>query len=458
MTETQRYWLLFVLASLTYLITLFSVQYTGEEAVYTLGAYEMWAQGHFLYASLYGSAYGRPPLINWLILFFSLGLGWDHVLIAARLVSALATIGSGLLVGFAAQRIWKNPERGALAALVFITFGDILLYYGWLAYSDALFAFFALASMLCAWLWVREGRVSWLIFAALAVMAGFLTKALTAFVFYGVALAISLWMERGWVRLRSPLFWVVQILTLCVPLVWYRIGHAGTVAGTGMAHDIAEKLQGVGAVAYLGQLTEFPAKMLVNLLPWSAILLWLRWREGRQDIWWRNPNVRLAAAIGFLNFLPYWLAPQSSLRYVLPIYGLIALAVAARLDWSASTRTLVIRGAYFAIALKLVAALWLFPAYTHRFRPDLAAIAHDMEQRTKGYPLYSSDRAWIGISVTTIIDIDRSPGPIILLPRDMFSNGFLISENEDRTMGKLVHDYHGVVLLCRGAACTRGSQ
>lgn len=57
------------LAIVSFFLSL-SFPYIGEEATYTISSYEMWYQHHYFYATTYGLPYWRPPLFNWLIIFF----------------------------------------------------------------------------------------------------------------------------------------------------------------------------------------------------------------------------------------------------------------------------------------------------------------------------------------------------------------------------------------------------
>jgi len=449
--EAKHYWRLFWLAGLTYAITLFSVQYTGEEAVYTLQSYEMWYRGEYLVPTQLGEPYQRPALYNWLIMAFSWLLGWDKVLMAARLVSALSSLASGLLLAWFVRRVWNDRLRAAFSAMVFISLWDVLGYYGWLAYSDAPFGFFCLTGMLFAWLAVRERSLVWLTVALLGACCGFMTKALTAYIFYGVAMLISLWRMKAWRFTLSPVGWLLHLAALTPPL-WWRLR---TPSGAGMVHDISDKLGGLGLLPYLKQITSFPLMTLGNLLPLGALALWVMWRQRKDQAPATDENMRLAAWIALVNFLPYWLAPQSGGRYLLPLYGLLALLVSAPLYATPELRRLATRWVMAAIAFKVVIAAWAFPAYTHKIRPDIAAIAADVERITADQPLYSNDVAWVGLSVAATLDVARAPRPPLEMAGKDMLDGFILVEAPDPAQGQVVKAYKGTYLLCRGSACSK---
>ena len=449
----NKYWLLFVVASISFVVTLNNVQYTGEEAVYPLMSYEMWYHGHILTPVMYGQDYWRPPLYNLLITALSTIIGWSHMLVAARLIAALSSIGSALMVGWFAKRIWNKDEIFALASLVYITLGDVLFYDGWLAYSDPLFAFFCLIAMLFGWLAMLEKRVGFLTGALLAVSCAFLTKALTAYVFYIVAIVVVALQAKSWRFLFSWPSLAVHFLALMVPILWYVMTPAGGTMAHGMVDDVIGKLQGQGLQDYLKQFFSYPATTFGQLLPVGGVVCYAIVRRyipfGSMDQY-----TRTALWISGINYLPYWLSPQSGIRYLLPIYGIVAVAFVGFIANSLSVRRLVLKWIIVAIFLKYLFALWLFPVYTEQVRPHIAEIAKNILKRTKGKPLYVNNVAWVGISVTAVIDLAIRPYQPLVEPPPNLTNGYVISYPGDVPLGyKVVSKYHGAWLLCHGSIC-----
>jgi hypothetical protein len=144
------------LSALSFLTTL-HLPYIGEEGVYTVTSLEMWAKRDFLVPTLYGAAYGRPPLYNWLIIPVANLLGWDHMLAAARLVAASASVPTGLVLAWLARNLGGTRTLAALSALIYLS-GDVLFYHGWLAYSDPLFGLFVFTSIACLWVALHQDR------------------------------------------------------------------------------------------------------------------------------------------------------------------------------------------------------------------------------------------------------------------------------------------------------------
>src|SRR5258706_12491520 len=111
------------------------------------------------------------------------------MLLASRLVTATATIVTGLVVAWLALNITRNRGFAAFAAVVYLS-GDVLFYRGWLAYADPLFTLFVFGAIACLWVGVlrRQGMLLWL--AALLLTCGFLSMVQPAFLFYGVAFIV----------------------------------------------------------------------------------------------------------------------------------------------------------------------------------------------------------------------------------------------------------------------------
>lgn len=242
-------------------------------------------------------------------------------------------------------------------------------------------------------------------------------------------------------------------MALVVPILWYAMASAGGTMAHGMFDDIIDKLQGQGVLDYLHQFFVFPLQTLAQLLPVGGVVIYAvlrRYPRSRM----KDPQLRTALWIAGVNYLPYWLSPQSGIRYLMPIYGIVALMLAAWIIDTEETRRLAVKWMAAAIILKYVFALWAFPLYTERFRPHIGTIARDILMQTRGAPLYVTNAAWVGISVTADIDLAIRPHPPLVMPPSNLTNGFVISYPGEVPQGYTVASrYHGVWLLCRGTIC-----
>ncbi|HEV2007678.1 MAG TPA: phospholipid carrier-dependent glycosyltransferase [Burkholderiales bacterium] len=455
---TKTWWWLYAMAALSFATTL-TLPYIGEEAVYTITSLEMRLNHDFFVTTLYATNYGRPPLLNWLIIPLAEVLGWDRVLLASRLVTATATIVTGLVVAWLGLNITRNRGLAAFAALVFLS-GDVLFYRGWLAYADSLFTMFVFSAIASLWVGVlrRQHALLWL--AVLLLTCGFLSKVHTAYLFYAIAF-IVLCVDRDARRfLLGANSIAAHAVALSALLAWNAyFTHGAQSTGTGV--DIALKLKSVDLGDYLNQLWSFPVETVLRFLPVSAVAIYFGWRmrhAKREDALGTEFPWRSLIAMLVLNYLPYWLGPQTHIRYIMPLYPLTALLIAATV-WRCGERALVsaTRWLIAALMLRYAMGIWLFPWYQQNYRGDYAYTAAQIEAATQGYPLYTTDVSATGLSVTAQLDSSRFPAPYLRWPPAQWKHGFVLSYTPDPELGQIVASYalggNKLYLLCRGTAC-----
>jgi 4-amino-4-deoxy-L-arabinose transferase-like glycosyltransferase len=455
--SVRTWWWLYAAAALS-LFTTLTLPYIGEEGVYTISSLEMRLNRDFLVTTLYGSIYGRPPFLNWLIIPLAEMMGWERVLLASRLVAATATLATGLVLAWLTQNLTRNSALAALSALVFLS-GDALFYRGWLAYSDPVFTLCIFGAIACLWVSVRRRRGVLLWIAAVLLACGFLTKEQTAYLYYGVAFA-ALLLHRD---ARQYLFSVNSVLAhaaaLAAVVVWNAVlthGLQNITAGV-----IAQKLMTVEIGDYLNQLWSFPLETVLRFMPASLVAIYFCWRQrtspatdaaGAEFPW------RVLLVMVIVNYLPYWLGPKTHIRYIMPLYPLISLLLAAAI-WRCGERpvAIAVRWLAVAVALRYVIGLWGFPWYQQNYRGDYAGTAAQITAATHGFPLYATDYSATGLSVTAHLDTMRYPEPYLRWPPTQWNSGFALSYTPDAALGQVKASYrlggNTLYLLCRGAAC-----
>ena len=460
--STRTLWWLFAAAALSLLTTL-PLPYVGEEAVYTITSLEMWVNREFFLTTLYGTSYPRPPFLNWLVVPLTNLLGWEYVLQASRLVTAAATVATGLVLAWLTAHLTRNRTLAAFAALVYLS-GDVLFYRGWLAYADSLFTLGVFAAIACTWV-AAERDKGWLIWIGMvALTCGFLAKVQTAYLFYGVAV-VALLFRRDYRRvLLRPNSIAAHLAGIAVFVLWQKyLTHGVQSAGTVV--DIVLKIKTAGITAYLNQLWTFPLETFLRFLPASALAAYF-WYRGRKDIRAQMAATTfpfmILAGMTAVNFLPYWIGPQTHIRYIMPLFPLITLIIAYVIWVSGEARVrIALRWLIGAIALKYVLGLWAFPAYEEKFRGHYAETAAQILEKTRGFPLYVTDVSASGLSVAANIDTLRYPDKPIQWPPAEWDNGFVLSYTADPKLGQVSQRYplggNELFLLCRGAACGAGN-
>jgi len=452
----KRARLLYALAALTFVPTLF-FYYVGEEAIFPLTSYEMWHAGEWVRQFIYGVNLKHNPLYNWLIIPLAQTFGWDHVLVVARALTVAATISTGLVLGWLAQALYGDRVFSAFAALLCLTLADTFFYRGWLAYVDPLFGLFIVSAIAALWVGCERRSYRLLLAAAIAISLAFMAKAFTAYVFYGVACAVLLLRPDYRRFLLGYRALLTQLVVIAVPVIWLQFLPQNTGQGGRLFAEMLSKLE-VGALsAYLLKLIAYPAETLVRLSPAVALAAYYGWR--RRELLrggWQSHDAMIIA-IALVNYLPYWLAPISHSRYLVPIYPLFALII-ARLLWRAGALAVTGRWIMGLIIAKLIVVLVVFPLYQEHYRGrNYEEVARDIVVRTQGQPLYTSNVSASGVSVSMHANLLRPSQPPLTFPPEGWRSGFLIAYTAEPKDGQVVIRYRlggtDLYLLCRGEAC-----
>jgi 4-amino-4-deoxy-L-arabinose transferase-like glycosyltransferase len=449
--------ILFWVAALSFIPALF-YYYVGEEAITTISTLELWQTGHWTKRELYGLTLPNEPFANWLIVPLAALTGWSHMLVAARLLTIVATLLTAATAGWLAARLTGDRALGWFTALAYITLFDVLFYRGWLAYLDPLFAFFIFGAIAAAWVACERGRAAWFGVAAVALTCAYLTKAITAYVFYGGAVFVFAFnVQRRRVLLSAPsLAWHAFIAA--APIAWLIAVDGNLSRLLGMFAYTASRFEAGQSGTSAARFVTFPFNVALRLLPGLALAAWFAWRSPRLPVPARNIAL-MALAIAGLGCLPYWASPQSNVRYLLPVFPLFALAFALAI-WHAGERArrLSLGVLAVAVALKCVLAAVAFPLYQHQYRgKNYADTARAIAARVGDASLYTINDTAAGLSIAGYLDAARHPLRAVLWPPKDWTDGFVIAEPPDVAEGTLVERYKlggdEVLLLCRGKAC-----
>jgi 4-amino-4-deoxy-L-arabinose transferase-like glycosyltransferase len=358
-------------------------------------------------------------------------------------------------------RLFRDRRFAAFAALVHLTLADVLMYRGWLAYVDPLFGLFIFAAIAALWVACAESRPALLWFAAAALTCALLSKAFTAYVFYGAAVFVFAW-NRDYRRMLLGLqSLAAHAAMLAAPLLWFASIPSGHSQSGRMFDEILAKLAFPGIGDYLAKLLLYPLDAWLGLLPVGGLALYFALRRRIAPGTWENRHFRTALLIGGLNFLPYWLAPYSSVRYLIPIYPLFALG-AAWLIWHADEAAIRITRRWLAatIAFSFLLGLLVFPYYQHKFRGENYALtAAEVISIVGKQALYVTDSSASGLNVAAYINQQRHPHGALQYPPTQWEHGFVLARTADPQLGKVYRKYQllsdELYLLCRGTACNQ---
>ena len=462
-------WAIFWIGATSFVPLLF-LQYVGEEAVYTIVAQEMLASKEYFLTTLYGQNYGRPGLYSFAILTVSGVLGEQHILIAARLITVSATLLTGLTLAWFIRRIFNDRLFAAFGAAVFLS-GDVLLRRGWLAYSDPTFSFFTFGAMACLWVAVEEKQLALLAIAALGLIGSFLTKVPTGYVYYGVLAAVLIWRHPNRMFLFSRWSLSIHLIAVAIPIVWNYALSGDSVFPTvwGQVLLIIQENDADSFSYFIRRFSSYPLRLVWHLMPISAIVLYCLWSRRLSFASLRQNSILIALLTIAINLLPYWFAPGSRTRYIMPIYPLIALCMTyVVLNSTRCIIDLSAKALIASVAVALVCAVAGYPLYEYYFRGSYDRAAQAIVARAGVLPIFATDQSAIGLSIVADLNKRRAHKRLISLPPADFTSGFVLTDKPNPNIGPvdtilvLGREAGGRrirYLLCRGDAClnTAGS-
>lgn len=456
--SARGWWMWFALAAASFLPAL-AFYYVGEEAIFPISALEMWYHGEPVRRLLFGGDLQHNPLFTWLIIPPASLIGWEAVLPVTRAITIGATVTTGLVVAWLAQVLYGDRVFSAVAAVIYITLADLFFYRGWLAYVDPLFALLTFSATACLWVACERRRPALLVLALIAVYAAFMAKALTAYVFYaGAGVALLLRADYRRFLLTTPVL-ALHAAGAALPVAWLAFFAGTRGQGRRMFDEILAKLAPDSAADYLLKLVAYPLETLAGLVPAALLALWVLLRNRGRVVTAGDPRLRTALLIALISYLPYWLAPHSNMRYLMPLYPFAGLII-ARVLWLGGAQMPAVLRKWLAvvIAAKLLAMVVAFPFYQSRYRGEnYLRTAEMIILRTAGQPLFTQNVSASGLSVAAYINIARLPRPPLTFPPAQWTDGFVIAYEADPKLGRIAAQFrlggNELYLLCRGTAC-----
>ncbi len=447
MKYLKDYRVLFVLIVILYLFVL-NLPYVGEEANWVIPSFEMSYFKEYMLQTIYDTPYYRPPLFNYPTILFSKLFGWEYAKAIQRLQTITMTILTALSIRYVLKRVYKDDKLGWFGALIYLTMGDVMIHDGWLGYEDGVYIGFSSMSMLFTMLGVCEESLWFIFLGSLLATGGFLTKALTAFVYFYATLIISFFILKAKKLNIYKTFFVSSFIPIFFLILWYGFAPKSNVSEHGMIFDILNKFKFVGILDYLKQFFGYPIQFWLNMSLNSLIFLYLAFKK-KIDFNIKDKFLLNSWVVGVVNFTPYWLPPFSGIRYAAPLYAVFALAMSIMLY--PKFQELMLKFIYFAIVFKFIALGIVFPAYYGHIRENPDVVAKNVYKLSikRGLPLYCDDYGWVGFSVVADIDV-KIHKPITYPPPDI-KKGCVFTANPDKYKPfKMVGDYkHSDYLMCK---------
>ncbi len=300
---------------------------TSHEARFALLARDMRERRVWFDARLRGQPYrNKPPLHPWTI---AAAAWWTGRVSegAARLPSALATVGAALGTYTLAEELFGG-RAGLWAALVLATTYGVFGH-SQMVLPDPLMVAFGLGAGAAFWRRVAGtgGRAALVGFWAMSGLAVFAKG--PAGLLPLVVAGLWLWWERGLAGLRMLVsVWGLLVFT-ALTLIWMV-----PFVALGTRQFASQVIGRDWVFYYLGgprprAVAEQLGALVVGFLPWTLVLPLAVRHLARQ---WSHPAVRFVAFWVGVQALLILVSTNQHVRYLLPLYPGLALAVGAWVD------------------------------------------------------------------------------------------------------------------------------
>jgi len=354
-----------------------------EEVTRTIVAFEMSHFGNYFQPTILGEPYyNKPPLFNWLIIFSSKFLGWD--IITARAVSLFFTLANAVLIYFFALKILKDKEKALLSSALFVTFADVLFWYGWLAEIDITLTFFVTLLFFQVYKLWKEGKVVY--YYTLAITTGliFMIKGFPAFAFYGLSL-ISLSIFKKDLRiLFNPHAIFSYFISLISSFWWLTFSENPQFYLKRLWEESFSRVESSkNFEKFLIHLVTYPLLNVKQLLPASVFVIPLMFLK-RISL---PKELKFLLLLVGLNYLPYIISATSRGRYVLPLFPVLAIIFAHVLyeHLTKNWKRVLVFSLFFVITLRFLYGLFFLPYINHRRgEPKLQAkVAYELTKNGK---------------------------------------------------------------------------
>ena len=307
-----------------YLPYLGSLPLLHEEPRRALIARTMMQSGDYFVPMLLSEVYtAKPPLYNWLIVFFSQFAGEVSVFTARLpsvvflfLTAVLMVVGLKSYLGFRTRvflgfAILLAPEMIAKANIAEI---------------EIVFTFFVSLSI-WSWFWLydkgKTGFALWLL-PLFIVGLSFLTKREPSIVFFYFSIVPFLFVKKQFRELFSIGHIVSFIVMLAMIGSWLSL-MIDEVGVDALLHSLQSEVINRGITSsvldYIKHILIYPVKLFFAMFPFAILLLLLISKQSRTECRSRYQDLFVFVLLAVIANLPlYWFRGDAAVRYYLPMF------------------------------------------------------------------------------------------------------------------------------------------
>lgn len=327
--EKYRPWLYLITLCLllpALLINLGVLTFIDDEAIRALVALEMKLSGNYITPTLHGEFYyKKPPLFNWILLFFFELTGRIDEL-TARFPTVVALLGYAATIFYFFRKHYSVKEA-FLNAFVFVTCGRVLFWDSMLALIDITFSWVVFSLFMVIYHEMEKERY-WRLFllSYFLTAIAFLLKGLPAIVFQGITLVIYFTYRRQFRRLFSlPHIAGGGVFLLLVGgyyLLYHQYNSLEVLFSTLLNESTQRTVVNYGWWNTVFHFFTFPFEMVYHFLPWSLLIIYF-FRRGILDLLRQDSFITFNLIVFLANIVIYWTSPEVYPRYLLMLAPLL---------------------------------------------------------------------------------------------------------------------------------------
>ena len=373
--------LLLIIGYISMFINLNVYEFRNEESLRTIVSFEMRYFNNWFQPTILGENYYlKPPLFNWLIIISSYIFNWSEF--TARFVS-LTSLGLTLILIYRFTiKTLRDKYIALLSMLIYLTFLDVLFWYGYLAEIDITLDFFIFLTAYFQIFGFLERNNRYIYISAFLIGLTFLLKGFPAYLFYALTFIALVIYTKRFKEFFNLSWWIGTALALAIPLtVFYLSGNLNVYINSLLTESLVRTQGETEVLKFLKHLIVYPMLNFKQLLPSSIFLIIALYLLKKNNNLTINNTIKLLLIIVFINYLPYLVAVESRGRYILPLFPFIAIIFAYYISKIEKERFL--KAFYYTLIIFIVLRLALgivgFPILM-KFKESRKRIAYDISK------------------------------------------------------------------------------
>ncbi len=358
-------------------------EFRNEESLRTIVSFEMkYFQNWFQPTVLGEYYYLKPPLFNWLIITSSFIFKWSEF--TARFVSLLFLGLTMIGIYIFSYKLLKDKIISLLSTLIYLTFIDILFWYGYLAEIDITLTFFVFITLYFQLFGFLNKNQKYIYISGILVGITFLLKGFPAYLFYALTfVGLTIYTKR-FKEFFNPAWWIATSIAITIPIIVFLKSENFYKYINSLLIESLVRAEGETDITkFFKHILTYPLLNFKQLLPTSLFFLIGLFMLRRNQIKSKIPDtIKILIVIVFINYLPYLLAVESRGRYIIPLFPFIAIIFAFFINKIKSEKFL--KSFYYTliviVVIRLILGIVGFPILM-KYKESRRKIAYDIAKK-----------------------------------------------------------------------------